>query len=50
MVVPAISQEKPSENMQIVVEKIRADKKLLVAENMQLTETEAKGFYGRGVF
>ena len=31
--------------MRIFVEKIRADKKLLVAENMQLTETEAKGFW-----
>jgi uncharacterized membrane-anchored protein YhcB (DUF1043 family) len=45
MVIPAISQEKPSDNMQIVLEKIRADKKLLVAENMQLTEAEAKAFW-----
>ncbi len=45
MVIPAISQEKPSDNMQIVREKIRADKKLLVAENMQLTEAEAKAFW-----
>jgi hypothetical protein len=42
---PAASQEKSSDNMQIVVEKIRADKKLLVAENMQLTEAEAKAFW-----
>jgi hypothetical protein len=35
------AQEKPADNMQIVLEKIRADKKLLVAENMQLTEAEA---------
>lgn len=35
----------PAENMQIFFEKIRADKKLLVAENMQLTEEEAKGFW-----
>jgi len=42
---PAVSQEKPSDNMQVVVEKIRADKKLLVAENMQLTEAEAKAFW-----
>jgi len=42
---PAASQEKPSDNMQVVVEKIRADKKLLVAENMQLTEVEAKAFW-----
>jgi hypothetical protein len=31
--------------MQFVVEKIRADKKLFIAENMQLTEAEAKGFW-----
>ena len=45
MVIPAISQEKASDNMQIVLEKIRADKKLLVAENMELTESEAKAFW-----
>jgi len=42
---PAIPQEKPADNMQIVLEKIRADKKLLVAESMQLTEAEAKAFW-----
>ncbi|HSO59864.1 MAG TPA: hypothetical protein VLR50_02410 [Desulfobacterales bacterium] len=42
---PAFSQEKPSDNMQIVIEKIHADKKLLVAENMQLTDAEAKAFW-----
>jgi hypothetical protein len=42
---PAASQEKSSDNMQIVIEKIRADKKLFVAENMQLTEAEAKAFW-----
>lgn len=31
--------------MQIVIEKVRADKKLLVAENMQLTESEANAFW-----
>ena len=45
MVVPGISQEKPADNMQIVLEKVRADKKLLVSENMQLTEAEAKAFW-----
>ena len=39
------AQDKPSDNMQIVLEKIRADKKLLIAENMQLTEAEAKAFW-----
>ena len=42
---PAASQEKPSDHMQVVIEKVRADKKLLVAENMQLTEAEAKAFW-----
>ena len=41
----AFSQDKASDNMQIVIEKIRADKKLLVAENMQLTEGEARAFW-----
>ena len=45
MVSPALSQDKPADNMEIVVEKTRADKKLLVAENMQLTEAEAKAFW-----
>jgi len=39
------AQEKQADNMQIVLEKVRADKKLLVAENMQLTEAEAKAFW-----
>jgi hypothetical protein len=45
VVAPAMSQDKPADNMQVVVEKIRADKKLFVAENMQLTETEEKVFW-----
>lgn len=43
--VPGVAQEKPADNMQIVLDKIHADKKLLVAENMQLTEAEAKAFW-----
>lgn len=42
---PVRAQDKPEDDMQIVLEKIRADKKLLVAENMQLTEVEAKAFW-----
>jgi len=38
-------QEKPANNMQILAEKIKADKKLVVAENMALTESEAKAFW-----
>ena len=39
------AQDKPADNMQILRDKIKADKKLLVATNMELTETEAKGFW-----
>ncbi len=42
---PAMTQDKPSDNMQILREKVKADKKLLVAANMDLTESEAKGFW-----
>jgi hypothetical protein len=42
---PAVPQDKPADNMQILLEKIRADKKLLVAANMELTEPEAKAFW-----
>jgi hypothetical protein len=41
----AVAQDKSADNMQILVEKVKADKKLLVAENMQLTEAEAKAFW-----
>ena len=43
--VPALAQDKPADNMQILGEKMKADKKLLVATNMDLTESEAKGFW-----
>jgi hypothetical protein len=33
------------DNMQILRDKIKADKKLLVANNMQLSESEAKAFW-----
>ena len=39
------AQDKPADNMQILREKIKADKKLLVAANMDLTESEAKAFW-----
>jgi hypothetical protein len=41
----ALTQDKPTDNMQILREKIKADKKLLVATNMELTESEGKGFW-----
>lgn len=47
---PAGAQTKPAEaapadNMQILREKLKADKKLLVAANVPLTEAEAKKFW-----
>lgn len=42
---PGVTQDKPADNMQILRDKIKADKKLVVATNMELTESEAKGFW-----
>ena len=39
------TSDKPADNMQLLLEKLQADKKLVVAENMQLTEAEAKVFW-----
>ncbi|HOD36194.1 MAG TPA: hypothetical protein PLR20_04075 [Syntrophales bacterium] len=44
-IVPVCAQDKPADTNQLVREKIQADKKLLIAENMQLTELEAKAFW-----
>ena len=41
----ALTQDKPADNMQILREKVKADKKLLVATNMELTDSEAKVFW-----
>lgn len=40
-----LAQDTPANNMEILAEKMKADKKLLVAANMNLTENEAKGFW-----
>jgi len=47
---PVFAQTKPAaaapaDNMQILREKLKADKKVLVAENLSLTEAEAKKFW-----
>jgi Spy/CpxP family protein refolding chaperone len=46
---PAFAQSASADdtayNMQILREKLKADKKLVVAANMQLTEAEAKAFW-----
>jgi hypothetical protein len=41
----SVAQDKPADNMEILRDKIKADKKLVVAANMELTESEAKGFW-----
>ena len=41
----SLAQDKPADNLQILRDKIKADKKLVVATNMELTESEAKGFW-----
>jgi hypothetical protein len=45
LALPVLAQEKPADTMQIVREKIQADKKLLVAANMGLTEKEGQAFW-----
>ena len=43
--VPAWTQDKPANNLEIVHEKLKADKKLIVSKYMELTESEAKKFW-----
>ena len=38
-------EEKAADDMQIIKDAIKANKKLFVSENMQLTESEAKAFW-----
>jgi hypothetical protein len=45
LALPVLAQDKPADTMQIVREKIQADKKLFIAQNMKLTEPEAKAFW-----
>jgi hypothetical protein len=42
---PAFAQSASDTNMEILKEKLKADKKLLVAGNMELTDAEAKQFW-----
>ncbi len=42
---PAFAQESANMTMEILKEKVKADKKLIVAANMNLTDAEAKGFW-----
>lgn len=42
---PALAQDRPTDTMEVLREKVRADKKLVVAVALDLTETEARGFW-----
>ncbi|MET0850059.1 MAG: hypothetical protein ABW020_02920, partial [Candidatus Rokuibacteriota bacterium] len=42
---PAAAQDKPDDNMELLREKARTDKKVVVASVLELTEGEAKGFW-----
>ena len=42
---PVFAQSGADANMQILRDKLKADKKLVVAANMELTDAEAKGFW-----
>jgi hypothetical protein len=43
---PAFAQDKPADtNMQILLDKVKADKKLVVAANMDLNDAEGKAFW-----
>lgn len=43
---PVVAAQKPTDSdMQILLEKVKADKKLLVAANMKLSDAEAKKFW-----
>ncbi len=50
LVTPAFAQnapaaDKPADNMELLKAKIKADKKFIVGQNMELTEAEAKNFW-----
>ena len=41
----ARTQDKPANNLEVIHEKLKADKKLIVSKYMELTESEAKNFW-----
>jgi hypothetical protein len=41
----AAAQQRPTDTMEILREKVRADKKVVVASALELSEEEAKGFW-----
>jgi len=42
---PVFAQDTADTNMKILLEKVKADKKLLVAANMELSDAEGKAFW-----
>jgi len=42
---PALTQEQPADTMELLRQKMKADKKLVVGANMDLTESEAQRFW-----
>jgi hypothetical protein len=42
---PAFAENAQNTNMQILIDKVKADKKLLIAGNMDLTDQESKAFW-----
>jgi hypothetical protein len=45
LAVPAVAQNAGPTNMEILRQKIKADKKLVVAQNLMLTDTESAAFW-----
>src|SRR6476660_10069869 len=45
LAVPAFAEPVSDTNMEILKQKLKADKKLLVASNMELSDAEAKQFW-----
>ena len=45
LTLPVVAEESNGSNMEILRDKVKADKKLVVAANMQLTDAEAKNFW-----
>jgi hypothetical protein len=43
--ITARAQDKPANNLEIIHEKLKADKKLIVSKYMELTESEAQKFW-----
>jgi hypothetical protein len=43
--IPGVAQDKSANNLEIIHEKLKADKKLIVTKYMELTDSEAKKFW-----